>query len=301
MFTTIIIQPIFNLLVLIYALLPGHNFGLALVIFTIIIRLLLWPMVKKQIRQAKAMRELQPELKRIKKAAAGDRRKESLMVMELYKEREINPMASLGVLVVQIPILIGLYSSVSRIIKDPHEIVTFSYSFVNHLSWIQTLSADIHRFDDSLFGLVNLGQKALGSSGIYWPALILVVASAIAQFFQARQMMPRSKDARGLRQIMKEASNGKTADQSEVNAAVGQSTQYLIPGMVFIFGMGLPAALPLYWFVSSTVAYIQQAKVLNEDVEAAEAVTGSIEEEVLPPKSGLKKKRQKKQPRRRRR
>src|SRR5205809_5324529 len=107
MFNTIIVQPIFNLLVVIMALLPGHNLGLTIIIFTVIVRMLMWPLVKKQINHAKAMRELQPELKKIKKAAAGDRQKESKMVMELYKEREINPFASILILLVQIPILIG--------------------------------------------------------------------------------------------------------------------------------------------------------------------------------------------------
>src|SRR3970040_2290353 len=119
MFTTIIVQPIFNLLVLIYALIPGHNFGLAIIIFTIIIRLLLWPLVKKQLHHAKAIRKLQPELKKIKASAKGDRRKESQMVMELYKERQINPFASLGIVLVQIPILIGLYLGLKKIIDNP--------------------------------------------------------------------------------------------------------------------------------------------------------------------------------------
>src|SRR5215469_5705059 len=101
MFTTFIVQPIFNLLVLIYALLPGHNFGLALIIFTVIIRLLLWPLVKKQLHQAKAMRELQPEMKRIKAESKGNRQKESLMLMELYKERGINPLGTFPILIVQ--------------------------------------------------------------------------------------------------------------------------------------------------------------------------------------------------------
>src|SRR6185437_10265103 len=105
MFTTYIVQPIFNLLVLIYAILPGHNFGLAIIIFTIIVRLLLWPLVKKQLHQAKAMRKLQPELKRLKKEAKGDKQKESMMLMELYKERGINPFGSIGVLIIQLPIL----------------------------------------------------------------------------------------------------------------------------------------------------------------------------------------------------
>ena len=83
MFTTLIFQPIFNLLVLIYALLPGHNFGVAIILFTIIVRLLMWPLVKRQLHQAKAMRELQPEIKRVKAEAKGDRQKESAMLMEL--------------------------------------------------------------------------------------------------------------------------------------------------------------------------------------------------------------------------
>ncbi len=65
MFTTLIVQPIFNLLVLVYAVLPGHNFGLSLIIFTIIIRLLLWPLVKKQLHHAKAMRTLPPDIKKV--------------------------------------------------------------------------------------------------------------------------------------------------------------------------------------------------------------------------------------------
>src|SRR5437868_2396201 len=176
-FTTIIVQPIFNLLVFIYAILPGHNFGLAIIIFTILIRLLLWPLVKKQLNHAKAMRELQPEIKKIKAAAKGDRQKESQMTMELYKEREINPFASLGIVIIQLPILIGLYSGLNRIIKNPHQITSFSYSWLHHLAWMQTLSHNIHRFDDSLLGVVNLGRKAVGPQGVYWPALIIVAAA----------------------------------------------------------------------------------------------------------------------------
>src|SRR5437870_2105675 len=110
MFTTFIVQPIFNLLVLIYAILPGHNFGLGLIIFTIIIRLLLWPLVKKQLHQAKAMRTLQPEIKRIKQATKGNRQKESQLMMELYKERDINPFSTFPILIIQLIVLIGLYS-----------------------------------------------------------------------------------------------------------------------------------------------------------------------------------------------
>src|SRR3546814_9595492 len=94
MFDTLIVQPIFNVLVVIYALIPGHNFGLAIIIFTIFARLAMWPLVKKQLHQSKAMRALQPELTKIKKAAKGNKKQESMMMMELYRERGINPLRS---------------------------------------------------------------------------------------------------------------------------------------------------------------------------------------------------------------
>lgn len=271
MLTTIIVQPIFNLLVLIYALLPGHNFGLAIIVFTIILRLAMWPLVKKQITQAKAMRELAPEIKKIKAAAKGDRQKESALTMELYKEKEINPFASLLILVVQMPILIGLYSGLRRVINDPHQVVSFSYPILHHLGWMQHLSHNIHFFDDSLFGFVNLTRTAMGASGVYWAGMVIVVASAIAQYFQARQLMPQNPDARGLRAILRDSGAGKKADQAEVNAAVGKSTQFLIPFMVFIVALRLAVALPLYWLTSSVVAYIQQARVLREDTAEIDA------------------------------
>lgn len=289
-FTTIIVQPIFNLLVFIYAILPGHNFGLAIIIFTILIRILLWPLVKKQLRHARAMRELAPELKKIKQAAKGDRQKESQLTMELYKEREINPFASLGIMIVQLPILIGLYSGLNRVIKDPHQLVTFSYPFIHHLGWMQTLSHSIHRFDDSLLGVVNLTRTALGTHGVYWAGLVIALASAIAQYFTSKQLMPQAKDSRGLRAILREAGQGKSADQSEVNAAVGRGTMYLIPGMVFLFSIRLALALPLYWLTSSVVAYIQQSRVLNEDVAEADASVSRVPEpaKAVKTKSGLK-------------
>jgi len=272
MFTTLIVQPIFNLLVLIYALLPGHNFGLSLIIFTIIIRLLLWPLLKKQLHQAKAMRALQPEIKRVKQAAKGDRQKESLMLMELYKERGINPFATFPTLIIQLVILIGLYSGLRRVIADPHAIVSFAYPALQHLNWMEQLSHNIHLFDNTLFGLVDLSRPAAGPHGVYWPAMIIVIGSVVAQYYQTKQLMPQDKDQRSLRAILKDAGSGKQADQSEVNAAVGRSTRYFLPAMVFVFAVNLASALSLYWLVSGLTAFIQQGIVLGRDEKEMEAI-----------------------------
>lgn len=272
MFDTLIVQPIFNLLVLIYALIPGHNFGLAIILFTVVVRLLMWPLVKKQLHQTKAMRKLQPEIKKIKKAAKGNRQQESMMLMELYRERGINPFASLGPLLLQLPIFIGLYSGLQRVVKDPQQLIDFSYPALQNMSWMQQLADNIHRFDETLFGVVDLTKSALGSDGLYIPAMIIVVASVVIQYYQAKQLLPQDKEARSLRQILREASSGKQADQSEVNAAVGRSTKFLLPAMVFIFTVSIASALSLYWLVSGLVAYIQQAIVLNKDEEEMEAI-----------------------------
>ncbi len=276
MFTTLIVQPIFNILVFIYALLPGHNFGLAIILFTILVRLLMWPLVKKQLHNTKVMRALQPELRRIKKAANGNRQKESMLVMELYKERGISPFGSIGIILLQLPILIGLYSGLSRIIKDPNNIISFAYPFLQDFSWLKELAADIGKFDQTLFGVVDLTRSALSSSGgIYWPAMLIVIGSAVAQYYQSKQLLPNDKDARSLRDIFKGANQGQRADQAEVNAAVGRSTRFFIPLMIFFLTVNLASALGLYWLVSGVVAIIQQKRVLDSDEEELEKGTVS--------------------------
>ena len=273
MFTTFIVQPLFNLLVLIYAILPGHNFGLALIIFTIIIRFLLWPLLKKQLHQATAMRKLQPELKKIKKAAKGDRQKESSMMMELYKERGISPFGTIPILIFQFIVLIGLYSGLNKLIHDPHAIVTFAYPALQDLSWIKQLSQNIHLFDNTLLGFVDLGKSALPKGGgVYIPALLLVLGSGVVQYFQGKQLIPASKDQKSLREILKDAGAGKQADQSDVNAAVGKSTIYFLPVIIVLGTLGFASALALYWFVGGLVGYIQQSIILKDDEEEMEGI-----------------------------
>jgi YidC/Oxa1 family membrane protein insertase len=272
MFTTFFTQPIFNILVFLYAILPGHNFGLAIILFTILIRLMLWPLVKKQLHQTKIMRKLQPELKQIKKDAKGDKQKEAAMTMELYKERGFNPFGSIGILLLQLPILIALYSGLNKVIHDPQQIISFAYPFLQDFSWMKHLASNIHLFDASLFGVVDLSKAALSKDGVYWPAMMLVLGSAVTQYFQSVQLMPQDKDARKLREILKEAGTGKQADQSEVNASIMRGTRFLLPAMIFLFTVNLASALSLYWLVGGLVAFIQQTIVLREDETEMEAI-----------------------------
>lgn len=281
MFTTLIVQPLFNILTFIYAIIPGHNFGLAIIIFTIIVRLMLWPLLKKQLHQTKLMRKIQPDLKRIKKEAAGNKQQEQIMMLALYKEKGINPFGQIGIMLIQLPILIGLYVGLQRILKDSQQLVDFSYGFIQHLPWMKELATNIHLFDASFIGLVDLTKPAYGVNGLYWPALVVVAASAFIQFYQSKQLSLTPGETRRIRDILKDAKDGKEADQSELNAAMSRNLIYFLPVMVFFFTIGLPAALSLYWLASGVIAFIQQSIILNDDTKELEAeVSESVETRV---------------------
>lgn len=272
MFETLLVRPVFNLLEFIYAIVPGHDLGIAILIFTVIIRLALWPLVHRQLHHAKVMRQLQPELKKIKKAASGDRQKEVRLQMELYKERGIKPLASIGTLIIQIPIFIALYQAVLKITNDPSSLINFSYDWVRNLPWIQTLANDITKFDEMFLGFVDLTRRGVENGNLYFPAILIVAVSTLMQYIQTRQMLSSDKDARKLSVILKESASGKEVDQSEVTAAISRLMVYVLPVFIFVFGLIVPAALALYIFASSAVGYIQQRRVFKEDAEELQEI-----------------------------
>lgn len=271
MFETLIVQPIFNLLVFIYAIIPGHDFGLAVIAFTVLVRFLLWPLLKKQLHQSKIMRELQPEIKKIRDKNKGNKQREAELLMELYKERGVNPFGSIGVLFVQLPILIGLFQGLRKVSESKEVILDLSYSWVQNIGWMKEVVADISNFDETLLGVVDLTRNAYGEQGVYLPVLILALLAGFTQFYQSRQLMPDNKDARSLRQILSDESKGKRSDQSEINAAMGRNMRYIFPAMTFFIASTVPGALGLYWATGSLVGLLQQRSVLNQDVEEMEA------------------------------
>lgn len=303
LFRTFVEQPIFNLLEIIYALIPGHDLGVAVIIFTAIIRLALWPLVRKQLHHARAMRKLQPELKKIKKAAAGDRQKEARLQMELYKEHEIRPFATIGTLLVQIPIFIGLYQVITKLIKDPGTLQSFSYSWVRDLPWIQDLARNSNNFDTELLGIIDLSRKGLeAGGGLYFAAILLAAVASAMQYYQSKHMMQDQKDARKLSVILKEAASGKESDQAEVTAAVSRGMLYFLPFVTFVFSINLPAALSLYFFASSAVGYLQQRRILGVDVaEMSEIAREDEPQQKTKPKKAKSKKKKAPQSKKKRR
>lgn len=268
----VLVQPLINFIVAIYALIPGHDFGVSIVIFTILVRFALLPLVKKQVRQQRALRELQPEIAKIRSKTKGDKQQEAMLVMELYREREINPFASLGLVLIQFPILIALYVAIRTILQDG-QIVTESYSFIQELSYMKQLAADINLFDPTFLGLVHLNE----------PNIILAFTAAATQYIQTKQLMPKPKERKKLRDILKKSA--QTGDNSEAMAAMAQGMGSFFSILMFVIAATLPSALALYWTTGSIVGIIQQRFILHHDVEEAEKRTAKV----MSSSSGAKK------------
>lgn len=290
LFDTLIVQPIFNLLALIYGLLPGSDFGISLILFTIIVRLAMWPLVRKQLHQTKLMRGLQPELKKIKAKAKGNRQLEAQLMMELYRERGVKPFSSIGLLFLQLPIFIALYRVIQIITTERDKIASYTYGWVEQLRPIaDIIESRTHQFDESLLHLINLTKAGLGNEGLYWPAILIAVVAAGLQYVQSRQITPRPETNKKLRDIFKESAAGKDVDQSEMSAIMSNRMIIMFPFLTFIVGVYLPGALVLYFATSSAVAVIQQHFLLKEDVEEMEVIADMDTKDMKKPSTAAKK------------
>ncbi|MGD8373733.1 MAG: YidC/Oxa1 family membrane protein insertase [Candidatus Woesebacteria bacterium] len=268
LFDIILVQPIFNILLFIYGIIPGHDFGLALILFTILIRVLMWPLVKKQLHQTKVMQKLQPELQKIKQKTKGNKQLEAQMMMELYKERGVNPFGSMGLLIVQLPVLIALFAVV-RLVTTDHatNIAHYAYGFIHNLPYITDIIADPSKFNYMMFGMVDLTKQAVSNDGFYFPLFVMAVIAAMLQFVQSKQLLPKVKEKRKLRDMLKDQAAGKTVDQSEISALMSNRMVYVFPALTFVISIYFAGALVLYLLVTSLVAIAQQGYVLREDSE----------------------------------
>ena len=266
-FDTLIVQPIFNSLLFIYSLIPGRDFGVALVIFTVLIRFAMWPLLKKQLHQVRAMQKLQPELLKIKKATKGDRRAESMQMMELYKKHDVSPFRSIGILFIQLPIFIALYTVIRFFTVNRDKLESFTYGFLKDFSPIKDIINNPEHFKNQMLGFLDLTKQAIVTNpfNINIVLLLLAICAVITQYIMTKQTTPQQKNKKKLREIMAEAAGGKQADQTEMNAVVmGKMTKFL-PIMMFFIMINLPGAIALYYTVSNLVAVLQQRSILKKD------------------------------------
>ncbi len=281
MFQTIIVQPIYNILVAVYGLLPGHDLGVSLIIFTLLARFAMWPLLKKQLHQSKIMRELQPELVKVKKAAAGDKQKEAALMMELYKEKGISPFGTLGLTLVQLPIFIGVFQAARELTENLSKMGTLTYSFVREIPKIQQVIENNDNFNYISFGFIDLSKKAWSNGKIYWPILILALAATVFQFLQSKQLMPQPKEKKSLRDILRNSSAGKKPEQEDMSAAMTGSMLYLMPLLTLLFAIYAQGAMVIYLLTQSLVGIFQQWLIFRKDTEEMEAEVVSVKKSPL--------------------
>ena len=154
---TIIVRPIVNILFVIYNFVG--DFGLAIIIFTVLVKLLMWPLVKRQLHQTKLMRKIQPELAEIKKNCKGNRQLESIQMMDLYKRHNIKPFRTMLTTIIQLPIFLALFMAISAMVNPRPSADTCGYTNVANCAYepVQNMERikEITEKQDNYFAAVD--------------------------------------------------------------------------------------------------------------------------------------------------
>jgi len=239
MWQTFIIQPMTNLLLFIYDLLGHgpHTFGLAIILFTIVVRLITWPLNASQVKGAQAMQELQndKEWQDIQKKYAKDREKLSQEQMRIYKDRGINPFASCLPTLVQFPIIIGLYQSISRAMAaTPLSMLELARTVYPALNVENIIPLN------SRFLWMDLGRpESIAIFGFALPTLAIIVA--FTTYVQSKLTMPASTNPK---------------DQS---AAMGNMMSIYMPLMLGWFALNFASGISVYFITSNLLGIVQYA------------------------------------------
>jgi len=277
MFDELIVKPIFNALMLLYSIIPGGDFGVAIIIFTIFIRILIYPLVRKQLHQTKLMRKMQPEIAKVKKAANGNKQLEATMQMELYKRHGISPFQSIFILLIQLPIFIGLYHVIQIIVLHRNEVAKFAYAPLEQLEPIKKIIENPDNFNHTMLGFIDLTKTAFSNEGVNFVLLVLALISAVTQYIMSKQTLPTTGTTpKRFRDIMKEAAEGKQSDPADMSAAMMRNMVKVMPVMMFFIMVSLPGALALYYTTSNLIATAQQHYLLNKDTEEMEEIAEEV-------------------------
>jgi YidC/Oxa1 family membrane protein insertase len=243
-FQVIFYQPILNLLVWLYNIVPGHDLGIAIILLTIIIKLALLPLSRQAIKSQKSLQDIQPKIDEIKKKFVNQKEEMGRAMLELYKENKVNPFSSCLPLLVQLPFLWAVF----RVFRDglAGNSMNLVYSFVSRPESINSLS---------------LGFLELSKPNIY-----LAILAGLAQFWQAKMMITK-----------KPAIASAGSKDESMTAIMNKQMLYFMPILTVFIGITLPGGLSLYWFITTLLTALQQMYVFKEkDKKINNIVEGEI-------------------------
>ena len=255
MFDTLIINPFITFITFLYATL-GNNIVLAIVVFTLVVRILTYPLTIQQQRSSKAMQKIQPQLKKLREKHKGDREKFSQAQMALYREHKINPLGGCLPLVIQMPILLGLYSSIMNVLASTPT---------------QLIALNDRLLLPSLGTLVPLEKVWLGMDLTLAPTANPFYALSLPLLVMGTTWL-QSKMTMGSQPKPEKREDGKP-DQS---AAMQQSMTTMMPLMFGFFSLSFSVGLSIYFIVSNVIGIAQYAWTGRND-KKQEAI--SVEEE----------------------
>lgn len=217
-FNEFLYRPLFNILVFFYNIIPGHDFGVAIILITLLIRIVLLPLSQKGIKSKKALEDLQPKIKEIQKKYK-EKEERARRMMELYKEHKINPASGCFPLLIQFPILIAIYRALIDILKNSNNLSAILYSSVKNPGPLNTL----------FLGTIDLAA----------PSVFLAILTGLFQFIQSKIMFKTSPKAQPSGQKM------------DIQKTMSRQMIYFMPLIIVFIGLKLPAGLLLYWAVST--------------------------------------------------
>jgi YidC/Oxa1 family membrane protein insertase len=230
-FNSLLYRPLFNGLILLYTYLPGSDFGIAIIVLTILLRIVLSPFMAQTIKSQKAISEIQPKIQEIQEKFKDDQERQIQEITNLYQEKKINPLNMFLPLLIQLPLLIALFQVFSKGLKL--NAMDSLYGFVPHPGEINY----------TFLGLMNLSQ----------PNIILAVFSAVSQFFQLKMQNFQTKKAKNKN------------NQDRFSKTAQNQMPYFLSAFTFVFLSRIPAALGLYWMATSLFSIGHQYILKNHD------------------------------------
>lgn len=236
----IIVNPFITILLFLYQILGG-SIVLAIITFTILVRLATYPLTMKQQRSTKAMQELQPELKKLQEKYKNDRERLAQAQWELYRERGVNPLAGCLVLIVQLPILLGLYRAiVATLAATPNQLLDLSGRL-----WVPSLSNLVPMQNQFLW--LNLAVPD--------PLYVLPILVVATTFLQQKLLMPS---------MQTQSTGDKASDQA---AQISRQMMVIMPLMFGFFALSFASGLSIYFIASNFIGVIQYAMMGKIDVK----------------------------------
>ena len=281
----LIVNPIVNILFVIYNIIG--DFGVAIIIFTILVKFLTWPLMKKQLYQSRLMREIQPELTEIRKRCNGNKQMESIQMMELYKRRGVKPMSSFWTILIQLPIFIGMFTAI-RVMALPtpndylekrayapvvsldriHDVAEKQKDYLDKIENRQEgEEVPTYDFKPMLFNAVDLSVRPGTGNTSQFIVLAFAVGAALVQYFNAKQQLAKKKQKGGQstwKKMIADAKEGKDPDQNDINNMVSGQMTFMMPLMMLMITINLPGALCFYYFLSNIISTAQQRHILNK-------------------------------------